>query len=210
MVPSFIKLVAALLVAGLLPILGLPSPVEKRDGAQFLDMVEFFREYKLQMEEYCIALYPFFRYEDACRLATDNSSWAAITYSHHGISPAEYVWAPDDATTANCLINLHHKQETECISLRGSECEIEAGASKILNSRLYRDDDRLTLEDTVALQAASEALIGAKVNSIAPNPNKKISSGVCLAHIDRAEVDEYNQVEMLGALRIFFGGADPC
>lgn len=212
MAPLSTTVVAAILVAGMLPLLVTSSPVEKRGGAEFFDKVEFYRKYKLQMDEYCLDKYPAFQYPDACRLATDNSTWTAMTYSHNGISPAEYLWEADDATTASCLITLHHKQKTKCISVRGSECEANAGTSKILNARLFEESDgRLTVEDSAALQAASRALVGAKVNSIAPNPERKIPSGVYLAHLNRAKVDVYNQPDPdLELLSIVFGGADQC
>jgi len=102
--------------------------------------------------------------------ASDGSSWVASTGAE-----GDYAFIQDDATAANCLVNLHFTQDDACISLAGSECAANAGTSKILNVRAMNQGTdgpfdgwrRLTSDDSAAIQAAISAMVRGNVN---PSP----------------------------------------
>lgn len=109
----------------------------------------------------CSWTYPFEWSE--CLAATDNATWTAMTYNPLH-SNATYLWSKDDTTVANCLTNLHHKNDTRCISIEGSECEHLAENSKIVNSRSITVF-QLDAETVEILQKASESMVGLNVSS---------------------------------------------
>lgn len=139
------------------------SQLAKREGAVWYRATTgaFLMQYLFQLWPTCQI-----RYGDrnrGCVGTSDNSKWIAMTQDHVE-HPAEYVWLEDDARTANCLIRLHHFQQDECISVRGSVCEAEKGTSKILNARVHGGLGSLASDEYRALQEASLALIGTAVN----------------------------------------------
>lgn len=144
--------------------------------------------------------------------ATDDASWVLSTANSND-NPAQYVWTQDDATTANCLINLHFTQGDSCISVQGSECESGAGSSKILIAVGFFPTSsgdagsQLSSDDSDALQAASSALVGATVNS-APG------AGVQIIRIDpsdkTADIQQGDVPAEHGGVQISFGGDNQC
>lgn len=47
------------------------------------------------------------------------------------LTSGDYLWLEDDSILLNCMIDLHHRQSTKCISVAGSRCEAVRGTSKI-------------------------------------------------------------------------------
>lgn len=142
--------------------------------------------------------------------ASDGSSWVAYT----GAS-TDYAFVQDDANTARCLVNLHFTQDTGCISLAGSECEANAGTSRILNVGAWNQGNdgpadgwkQLTGDDSATIQAGIQAMVGGNVNS---SPN----SGVTVGHYDfgdKKKTDTLGDVPTEhGAVKINFGGSEQC
>ena len=185
---------------------GSQTSLDKRDTAVFYPYTEFMFLYDLNFDDACYGEYGV-GYEGGCALASNNDTWLAMTWDSL-MNPAEYIWEADDATTANCLAHLHYVQDTECISVKGSECEAKKGTSKILNSRKQTVSygiDTLSLEDYAAIEKASNAIIGTKVNSNADN-EFHIASGV---YLGRMNLDGFFD-EVEGFISIVFGGAEQC
>lgn len=80
-------------------------------------------------------------------------------------TPGDYLWLEDDSKTANCLIDLHHKQDSKCISVEGSSCEAIKGTSKILNAQVSYivGDKTIDSAASLAMQGASNAMVDEKV-----------------------------------------------
>ena len=114
-------------------------------------------------------------------------------YHSAGISPSgdayetyfadgDYLWLGDDSTLANCLIDLHYRQNTKCISVEGSKCEDVRGTSKILNAQMgyaskkqihghFGDGDfQLDAAGSRAMQAASNDMVGERVKRVTNPP----------------------------------------
>ena len=200
-----------LLAGSFLPFLVSTNPIEKRGDSVFYDPQGFKDHYGYDMLDACYNTNPD---EDTdienCLIATDNSTWVAVTYNSNR-SPAEYIWAPDDTTTANCLINQHCVHDRECISVRGSGCETNAGTSKILNARLMMLGGKLTSGRSRTLQEATRAFVGSAVNSRGNN-EEGFRSGVWLYFLDWKPILNYSILEPYnpGKLGIVFGGAEQC
>ena len=209
--------ISALLIGGVLPFLGNTTPVEKREEPIFLNLKDFKEKYGYDHQQACDYIYEKHRV-DGCLVATDNHTWAAATY-HTKKTPAEYIWAQDDTTVTNCLINLHYHDNEKCISVHDSdsnyECEKIKGKSRILNGRKWAAE-ALTSEQSRELQQASRALVGAKVNSIGNN-DEGAPSGV---HIFLAKYElvpnlgidwrDGDEKELYRGINIAFGGAEQC
>ena len=201
-------LVITVLARGFMPVLSLPTAqLARRESAVWYRAATgaFAKQYAFQLWPTCII-----RYGDhvkGCVGTSDNLRWVAMTQDHDE-HPANYVWLEDDVRTANCLIRLHHFQQDECISVRGSVCEAEKGTSKILNARVHGGLGSLASDEYHALQEASQALLGTSVNSDA---NQPYSSGVYLMHIPgRATWLLGVPVVLYRSLSIVFGGAEQC
>ena len=193
---------ASVLLGGAHLIFCSPTPVEKGDPTIFYGPNDFSAIYGWSNLGKCSTLYPTW---SGCMMATDNSTWTATTYSRFPEN-AEYIWEVDDTTTANCLIKLHSTQNIACISVPGSECEAKAGTSKILNSR---SSGRLSRNSSDSLQAASQALIGLRVNCDAGNTDD-IADGVYLNNIDRSKMESSHGGNSQGHVSIHFGGSESC
>ena len=210
MAPLSLMSIATLVVGALLPALGSTNPIEKRGDSVFYTVQDFKSHYGYDMIDAC-----YWANTDGdtdyenCLIATDNSTWVAATYNSYR-SPAEYIWAPDDTTTANCLINQHYVHDKLCVSVRGSECEAKAGTSKILNARLSVYGG-LSSEQSRTLQEATRAFVGSKVNSKGNN-EEGFASGVYLMFFEwqpRLKMDKVCP-DRAGKLGIVFGGAEQC
>lgn len=144
--------------------------------------------------------------------ASDGASWVAYTGAN-----TDYAFTQDDATTANCLVNLHFTQDDACISVAGSECAAKAGTSKILNARAsnqFNDGPadgwkRLTSDDSDAIQAAISAMVRSNVNS---SPDRGVT-------IDRYDFGKKkssdtpgvgNAPTEHGSVTVYFGGSEQC
>ena len=210
MAPFSLLSITTLLVGALLPSLIAANPIEKRGDSIFYTVEGFKDHYGYDMINACHWVNSDGdTHNENCLLATDNSTWLAMTYNSYK-SPAEYIWAPDDATTANCLINQHFVDDKQCVSVRGSECEPEAGTSKILNARLAWPG-QINAEQSRIWQQASRAFVGSKVNSMGNN-EEGFKSGVWLYFLkwtpllNVAYVVNYSPP----VLGIVFGGAEQC
>ena len=191
-----------------MPVLSLPTAqLAKREGAVWYRATTgaFVTKYGFQLWPTCIIYYG----DDnkGCVGTSDNLKWIAMSQDHEE-HPANYVWLEDDARTANCLIRLHHFQQDECISVRGSVCEASKGMSKILNARVSGGLGSLASDEYHALQEASQALVGTAVNSDA---NQPYSSGVYLMHIPGRPTWSLGiGVLLYRSVSIVFGGAEQC
>ena len=208
MLPSLPTLFGTL-IAGLLLGQASPSPIQRRGHVTWYHLKEFFDRYWWDLYFTC-----FFPYNDmsreGCIAATDDKIWATFTYDTV-INPATYVWLEDDATTANCLFDLHHVQQDVCISVRGSKCEATKGTSKILNARVHGNLGSITTNETIALQLASRAIVGSKVNSNQDDVFKHMPSGVQFLYIpDRAAFKLPTTIKEPSYVSVVFGGAEQC
>lgn len=79
--------------------------------------------------------------------------------------PGTYVWMQDDVETAKCLIDLHYRQNSACISVKGSRCDAIKGTSRILNIRkavisFNGKVENFSAGESGALQAAVSSMLG--------------------------------------------------
>ena len=98
-----------------------------------------------------------------CRVvAAEDKSWQGCF--DEPPKDAGYLFLQDDATTAACLIDLHYKQASRCISVAGSPCEAGKGTSQILNVWMGKER-KLSSDDSLVLQAAANGMVGQTVSS---------------------------------------------
>ena len=210
MAPLSLIAIATLMAGSLLPPLGSTNPIEKRGNSVFYTLQDFKTHYGYDMGEPCLYVNGDGDTDvENCLIATDNSTWVAMTYNSYR-SPAEYIWAPDDTKTANCLINQDYVDDKKCVSVRGTECEAGKGTSKILNARLDWGG-KLTSEESRVWQDASRAFVGSKVNSKGNN-EEGFKSGVWLFFLKWKPLLNIDIVTPYKAhmLSIVFGGAEQC
>jgi len=129
----------------------------------------------------------------------------------------DYAFVQDDATTANCLVNLHFTQDDACISLASSECAANAGTSKILKVRASDQGNdgaenglsKLTNDDSNAIQAAISTMVRNNVNSYS-------NMGVLIDRFDFTKKKSSDtpgvgdQPTLHGGVAIFSGGLSQC
>ncbi len=114
-------------------------------------------------------------------------------------------------------MNLHFTQDDACIPLAGSECAANAGTSKILKVRASNQGNdgaanglnKLTSDDSDAIQAAISATVGNNVNSYP-------DMGVLIDRFDFTKKKSSDtpgvgdQATLHGGVTIFSGGLSQC
>ena len=149
--------------------------------------------------------------EDHC-LANTGTAANGKPRTYTTSSNGQYLFLKNNATVADCLVNLHYTQNTRCISVGGSPCQALVTTSRIQNSRSINpsggaigeltETAQLTAAQSSTMQAAVEALIGQKTSSsFADDPNDQ-GGQVSVASGNPGSEDAY--------VTINFYGEDPC
>jgi len=78
-------------------------------------------------------------------------------YGYHG---GGIEFSNDDGKVAQCLTDLHYKQNSACITTKGSSCDTGIGPDVVSahESRLY-GNHQLSSDDSLAIQAAIGAAV---------------------------------------------------
>ena len=135
--------------------------------------------------------------------AANGNPWTYTTSSN-----GQYLFVKNDATVADCLVNLHYTQNTRCISVAGSPCQALVTSSKIQNSRSINpgggaigeltETAQLTAAQSSTMQAAVEALIGQKVSSSRADDANDQGGSVSVASGNPGSEDAYVTINFYG------------
>lgn len=79
-------------------------------------------------------------------------------------TPGTSMFYDFDATVANCIINLHYTQADACISVAGSVCGQGYGGGLMTGFVSWRTATKLSADQSRAIQAAANALVGTSVS----------------------------------------------